>query len=111
MKARIKSTIMPRRRASCAANCEPSPANSRATRSAAHAIVEAVESGNPPRHLLLGNDAYEGATAKLEELRKILSAWEAVARGADFPKEQMAKRFRTKTFMCDRVLDNCFTNF
>lgn len=55
---------------------------------AAHAIVKAVESSNPPHHLLLGNDAYEGATAKLEVLRKEFSAWEAVARGADFPKEK-----------------------
>jgi len=53
---------------------------------AVHAIVKAVESANPPHHLLLGNDAYQGATAKLEDLRKEFSAWEAVARGADFPK-------------------------
>jgi len=54
---------------------------------AAHAIVEAIESRNPPHHLLLGNDAYEAAVAKLEDLRKEFSAWEAVSRGADFPKE------------------------
>ena len=54
---------------------------------AAHAIVKAIESPNPPHHLLLGNDAYEAATAKLEDLRKEFSAWEAVSRGADFPKE------------------------
>ena len=53
---------------------------------AAHAIVKAVESAKPPHHLLLGTDAYQGATAKLEELRREFSAWEAVARGADFPK-------------------------
>jgi NAD(P)-dependent dehydrogenase (short-subunit alcohol dehydrogenase family) len=55
---------------------------------AAHAIVKAIESLNPPHHLLLGNDAYEGATAKLEELHKEFSAWEAVSRGADFPKKK-----------------------
>jgi NAD(P)-dependent dehydrogenase (short-subunit alcohol dehydrogenase family) len=55
---------------------------------AAHAIVKAIESPNPPHRLLLGNDAYEAATAKLEELRKQFSAWEAVSRGADFPKEK-----------------------
>lgn len=54
---------------------------------AAHAIVKAIESPNPPHHLLLGNNAYEAATAKLEDLRKEFSAWEAVSRGADFPKE------------------------
>src|ERR1019366_6903621 len=55
---------------------------------AAHAIMMAIESPNPPHRLLLGNDAYEAATAKLEELRKQFSAWEAVSRGADFPKEK-----------------------
>jgi len=55
---------------------------------AAHAIVKAIESLNPPHHLLLGNDAYEAATAKLEELRKEFSAWEAISRGADFPKDK-----------------------
>lgn len=54
---------------------------------AAHAILKAIESPNPPHHLLLGNEAYEEATAKLEALRKEFSAWEAVSRGADFPKE------------------------
>ena len=55
---------------------------------AAYAIVKAVESPKPPHHLLLGNGAYEGATAKLEALRKDFSAWEMVSRGADFPKEE-----------------------
>ena len=53
---------------------------------AAQAIVKAVASGNPPHHLLLGNDAFNGAMAKLEELRTDFTAGEAVARGADFPK-------------------------
>jgi NADP-dependent 3-hydroxy acid dehydrogenase YdfG len=55
---------------------------------AAHAIVKAIESPNAPHHLLLGNDAYEAATAKLEDLRSEFSAWEAVSRGADFSKEE-----------------------
>ena len=53
---------------------------------AAHAIVEAMLSPNPPHRLLLGNDAYQAATAKLEELRKEFSAWEAVSRGSRFPE-------------------------
>ena len=53
---------------------------------AAKAIVLAVASGNPPHHLLLGNDAFDGAMAKLDELRKDFTAGEAVARAADFPK-------------------------
>ncbi len=55
---------------------------------AVNAIVQAVESPNPPHHLLLGNDAFEGAIAKLDGLRKEFSEWETVARGADFPKEK-----------------------
>jgi NAD(P)-dependent dehydrogenase (short-subunit alcohol dehydrogenase family) len=54
---------------------------------AAHAIVKAIESPNPPHRLLLGGDAYEGAMAKLEDLRKEFTAWKAVSLGADFPKE------------------------
>lgn len=54
------------------------------------AIVKAVASGNPPHHLLLGNDAYEGAIAKLDELRKDYTEGQAVARAADFPKSTEA---------------------
>ena len=53
---------------------------------AAEAIVQAVESSNPPHRLLLGNDAYNGALAKLDELREEFEAWESVSRGADFPE-------------------------
>ncbi len=53
---------------------------------AAEAIVQAVESSNPPHRLLLGNDAYNGAMAKLDELREEFEAWESVSRGADFPE-------------------------
>jgi len=56
---------------------------------AVHAIVKAVESPEPPHHLILGNNAYDGAMAKLEELRKEFAAGEAVARAADFPKESL----------------------
>ena len=56
---------------------------------AVKAIVEAVASLNPPHHLLLGNDAFEGATAKLDALGKEFKAWESVSRGADFPKVKL----------------------
>ena len=52
---------------------------------AAAAIIEAVGSGKPPHHLLLGADAFVGAMSKLDELRKDFAAGEKVARGADFP--------------------------
>jgi NAD(P)-dependent dehydrogenase (short-subunit alcohol dehydrogenase family) len=57
---------------------------------AAKAIVSAVASGQPPHHLLLGNDAFDGAMAKLDQLRKDFMAGEAVARGADFPQSPMS---------------------
>ena len=57
---------------------------------AVKAIVLAVESSHPPRHLLLGNNAYDGAIAKLDELREEFDIWEAVSRSADFPKEAHA---------------------
>jgi len=59
---------------------------------AARAIVEAVSSGDPPRHLLLGNDAFEGAMAKLDALRKDFAAGEVIARAADFPKSTAGAR-------------------
>jgi NAD(P)-dependent dehydrogenase (short-subunit alcohol dehydrogenase family) len=52
---------------------------------AAHAILEAVASGHPPRHLLLGGDAFEGAMAKLDELRQAFTEGEGIARAADLP--------------------------
>jgi NAD(P)-dependent dehydrogenase (short-subunit alcohol dehydrogenase family) len=53
---------------------------------AAEAIVKAVESPNPPHRLLLGNDAYDGAISKLDDLRAEFVKWETVSRGADFPE-------------------------
>ena len=53
---------------------------------AAEAIVHAVECPNPPQRLLLGNDAYDGAIAKLDEMRAEFIVWETVSRGADFLK-------------------------
>jgi len=58
---------------------------------AVEAIIKVVEGPNPPHHLLLGNDAYEGAIAKLAELRGDFASWEAVSRGADFPKGDFPK--------------------
>jgi NAD(P)-dependent dehydrogenase (short-subunit alcohol dehydrogenase family) len=59
---------------------------------AAKAIIEAVAADPPPHHLLLGNDAFEGAMAKLDELRKAFTAGEAVARAADYPKPKVGAR-------------------
>jgi NAD(P)-dependent dehydrogenase (short-subunit alcohol dehydrogenase family) len=52
------------------------------------AIIAAVEGPNPPHRLLLGNQAYDGAMAKLAELKRDFEGWESVSRGADFPKDE-----------------------
>src|SRR5271166_2099156 len=54
---------------------------------AAEAIIAAVEQTNPPLRLPLGNFAYDSMGAELEAVRKEYAAVEAVARGADYPKE------------------------
>jgi NAD(P)-dependent dehydrogenase (short-subunit alcohol dehydrogenase family) len=56
---------------------------------AVKAILEAVATGAPPHHLLLGKDCFEGAMAKLDELRQDFTAAEAVARAADYPKSEL----------------------
>jgi NAD(P)-dependent dehydrogenase (short-subunit alcohol dehydrogenase family) len=53
---------------------------------AAKAIVAAVESANPPLHLLLGVAALKGGRNKLEVLKKDFDTWEQTTIGADFPQ-------------------------
>ena len=52
---------------------------------AAAAIHDAILSANPPHRLLLGNEAFDVATAKIAQMKAEFEAWEQVARGADFP--------------------------
>jgi NAD(P)-dependent dehydrogenase (short-subunit alcohol dehydrogenase family) len=52
---------------------------------AANAIIQAIESPNPPLHLLLGKDALRMAREKLSTLRRDFDAWEETTVGADFP--------------------------
>ena len=54
---------------------------------AAEAIVKAVQSDDPPLHLLLGRAALRGANWKLDMLRQQFDAWEETTVGADFPQE------------------------
>jgi short-subunit dehydrogenase len=54
---------------------------------AAKAMVQVVESENPPLRLLLGVAALNGARQKLAELKHDFDTWAAVTEGADFPKE------------------------
>lgn len=53
---------------------------------AAKAIVEAVESENPPLNLLLGKAALKNARLRLESLQKDFDDWAEVSEGADFPE-------------------------
>ena len=53
---------------------------------AAKAIVQAVESENPPLNLLLGRAALKNARLKLESLKQDFDAWAEVTEGADFPE-------------------------
>jgi len=59
---------------------------------ASYEIFKAVQSPKPPHHLLLGNDAYDGATAKLQALAAEYAPWEAAAREADFPQDDPGPR-------------------
>jgi hypothetical protein len=55
---------------------------------AVHAMMYAVESANPPLHLLLGALAYNRFKSKLDRWHQEMSAYEAVSLGADFPEGQ-----------------------
>jgi len=50
------------------------------------AIIAAVESPEPPLHLLLGRPAYETVAAKFKEFGAEMEKWRAVSLGADFPE-------------------------
>ncbi len=52
---------------------------------AAHAIVTAVESPEPPLHLLLGKMALDIVRAKLAAMGAEFDKWESTSLGADFP--------------------------
>ena len=54
---------------------------------AAKAMIQVVETDNPPLRVLLGAAALKGARIKLEELKNDFDAWAQVSEGADFPKE------------------------
>ena len=52
---------------------------------AAHAIVDAVESPEPPLHLLLGKMALDVVRGKLAAMGAEFDKWESASLGADFP--------------------------
>lgn len=53
---------------------------------AAEAIITAVQSAEPPLHLVLGKPALEIGRKKLVALKENFDAWEATTLGADFPE-------------------------
>ncbi len=54
---------------------------------AAEAIIAAVQSPEPPLHLVLGKPALDIARNKLAALKKDFDTWEATTLGADFPAD------------------------
>jgi NAD(P)-dependent dehydrogenase (short-subunit alcohol dehydrogenase family) len=57
---------------------------------AGEAIIKALESDNPPLHLLLGLIALETARTKIEKLSLELDAWEDTSLSADYPESHAA---------------------
>jgi len=53
---------------------------------AVQAMIQVVESPNPPLHLLLGGSALQRMRAKLDAWQMEITAWEPVTAGADFPE-------------------------
>ncbi|MBG4459162.1 oxidoreductase [Pseudomonas aeruginosa] len=54
-----------------------------APRTAARAMLQAIEAENPPAHLLLGSDALGLVRQKLKALEEEIAAWEEVTRSTD----------------------------
>lgn len=52
---------------------------------AAQAILDIVDSNDPPLHLLLGSDALRRAREKLDAVIEELDRWEPLTRSTDFP--------------------------
>jgi NAD(P)-dependent dehydrogenase (short-subunit alcohol dehydrogenase family) len=53
---------------------------------AVQAMIQVVESSDPPLHLLLGRSALQRFRVKLDNWQKEIAAWEQVTAGADFPE-------------------------
>jgi NAD(P)-dependent dehydrogenase (short-subunit alcohol dehydrogenase family) len=53
---------------------------------AGHAMIKIVEEGNAPRHLVLGELAYDGITNKLKQRLAEIESLKELSLSADFPK-------------------------
>jgi hypothetical protein len=49
-------------------------------------MIKIVEDGNAPRHLVLGEIAYNGVTGKLKERLNEIESLQQLTLSADFPK-------------------------
>jgi NAD(P)-dependent dehydrogenase (short-subunit alcohol dehydrogenase family) len=58
---------------------------------AAKAIIQAVDSDEPPFYFLLGKAALKNARLKLDALKADFDKWADVTEGADFPEEELAQ--------------------
>ncbi len=54
---------------------------------AAAAILELVDTPNPPLHLLLGSDALRRAREKLDVVIDEMDRWESVTRSTDYEED------------------------
>ncbi|MCF8199259.1 MAG: oxidoreductase [Sulfuritalea sp.] len=52
---------------------------------AVEAIIKAVESDEPPLHLILGRPAFDAASLKFKEFSAEMEKWRDVSLGADYP--------------------------
>jgi short-subunit dehydrogenase len=55
---------------------------------AVHAMMQVVDSPNPPLRLVLGAAALQRLRTKLDSVQKEVAAWESTTLGADFPEGQ-----------------------
>jgi len=55
---------------------------------AVHAMMQVVDSPNPPLRLVLGAAALQRLRGKLDSVQKEVAAWESTTLGADFPEGQ-----------------------
>ena len=58
---------------------------------AGEAIIQAVESDDPPLHLVLGKPALDLAYKKLEAVKKDLDTWKETSLSADYPASEQGK--------------------
>ena len=55
---------------------------------AVEAMIALVESPNPPKHLLLGSNAYNRMNTRLDQWHEEIEAWKETTLGADFADEE-----------------------